>query len=136
MVTLGMLAIVGGRRGRRPPRLASWHPAGSHYDDGDVDPEVARLAGLLDELATLLAAHAQERWAEWLARDATLLRAGDGYGVLHFRSAFGGMGSLEDVILSPGPTESAADDWFRSLRTEAWNLSTALVPDTERHERG
>src|SRR5437588_343897 len=57
-----------------------------------VDPEVARLASLLDELAALLRAHSETRWAEWVAKDAALVRRGDAYGLTHFLSAFGGMG--------------------------------------------
>lgn len=92
-----------------------------------MDPEVSRLAGLLDEMVELLAAHSRMLWSDWLARDAALLREGDGAGITHFLSAFGGMGSLNDVRLEPRPD----DDRFYALKRDAWALATELQREAE-----
>jgi hypothetical protein len=59
---------------------------------------------------------------EWLARDAAFIRAGDDDGLAHFPSAFGGMGSLNDVLLRP----RSDDDWFYSSKEDAWTLATTF----------
>jgi Domain of unknown function (DUF6966) len=70
-------------------------------DDGAMDPDVARLADSLDRLAAFLADHGEERWAAWVATDARRVRDGDRRGVSHFLQAFGGMGSLNDLVFAP-----------------------------------
>jgi hypothetical protein len=87
-----------------------------------VDPDVARLVSLMSELASLLAAHSHSDWSQWVAKDAALIRAGDGYGLNHFLSAFGGMGSLNDIILDGRSDQKR----FNALKSEAWTLATAL----------
>lgn len=62
---------------------------------------MASLAPLLDEIAALLRAHGETHWSAWLAGDAARIREGDPEGLLHFLSAFGGMGSLTDLVLCP-----------------------------------
>jgi hypothetical protein len=48
----------------------------------------------------------QERWANRLQRDAKLIEAGDFRGVTHLLSAFGRMGSINDLIF---PAENGAE---------------------------
>jgi hypothetical protein len=103
-----------------------------------VDPDVERLAGTLEELAALLGAHAEARWASWVAHDAVLIRLGDGHGVTHFLSAFGGMGSLGDVVFVPADpsTQSsseadAATRRLQELRSTAWRLANDLRHEAE-----
>lgn len=62
---------------------------------------MASLAPLLDEIAALLRAHGETHWSSWLAEDAERIRKGDPEGLRHFLSAFGGMGSLTDLVLCP-----------------------------------
>ena len=88
---------------------------------------MGRLVGLLDELAALLLAHSEARWAEWVAKDAALVRRGDAYGLTHFLSAFGGMGSLNDMLLDPRSDEKR----FHALTSEAWTLATALKREAD-----
>jgi len=88
-----------------------------------VDPAIARLCAILDELVAVLAEHGEARWAAWLTRDTARIRGGDGYGVTHLLSAFGGMGSLSDVTLGNGSDADRLD----SLRREAYRLASGLA---------
>ncbi len=98
-----------------------------------MDPDVIRLADALDDLASFLVAHAEPTWGEWIAKDASSVRRGDGYGVTHFLSAFGGMGSLNDVAFHPMNGNAAsipeAEELNRQLRnlvSKAWTQADAL----------
>jgi hypothetical protein len=95
-----------------------------------MDTDITRLADALEELAAFLAAHDEPFWADWVGQDARRIRQGDGYGVTHFLSAFGGMGSLNDVTLAAGGDATddgrALDERFDTLRRSAWELAQAL----------
>lgn len=66
-----------------------------------IGPKTRRLIDGLESLASLLKEHGGPGWADWLEKDAERIRSGDSSGVDHFLSAFGGMGSLNDLWLSP-----------------------------------
>jgi hypothetical protein len=76
-----------------------------------VAHSVDHLAALIDQTVELLKAHGEEHWADWLEADARAIRARDGWGLEHFLAAFGGSGSLRDLIFHPmnGNAESAED---------------------------
>ena len=69
------------------------------------DPETAALAdqliGAATELAEFLRSFGEDGWADWVDRDVARIRAGDRYGVDHLLTAFGGMGSLSDLLIHP-----------------------------------
>jgi len=98
-----------------------------------MDEDIDRLLALLDELVGLLSANSQPHWAQWVEADAARIRQGDARGVTHFLSAFGTMGSLNDVVLEPSRRDSDAvaglgplDQRFRQLSSEAYALADAL----------
>jgi len=66
-----------------------------------IDAEVQGLAESLEYASDFLLKYGVPSWASWLAKDARLVRNGDYYGVEHLLSAFGGMGSLNDLVLHP-----------------------------------
>ncbi len=66
-----------------------------------IDAEVQGLAESLEYASDFLSKYGVPNWASWLAKDARLVRNGDYYGVEHLLSAFGGMGSLNDLVLHP-----------------------------------
>lgn len=66
-----------------------------------IDAEVQSLAESLEFASDFLLKYGVPSWASWLAKDARLVRNGDFYGVDHLLSAFGGMGSLNDLVLHP-----------------------------------
>lgn len=59
------------------------------------------LIQILDSLVVLLRQYGVERWASWVESDRNRLQAGDFGGIRHLLSAFGGMGSLGDLMLHP-----------------------------------
>lgn len=64
-----------------------------------------RLAEDLEEdvvgLIALLTKHGEQGWATWLGEALAPLRAGDPAGVDRLLLAYGGMGSLNDLVLHP-----------------------------------
>ncbi len=104
-----------------------------------MDPDAVRLADALDDLAAFLAAHKEGRWAEWVGQDASRVRRRDPDRLTHFLSAFGGMGSLNDLYIQPLSGDASSQDavalteaFDRLLLLEAaWEKADAL-----RHDAG
>lgn len=67
----------------------------------DMDPEIRELADMLETTQALLAKHEERHCSDWLAKDAQRVRNLDLYGVEHLLSAFGGMGSINDLVIHP-----------------------------------
>lgn len=65
-----------------------------------MHPEIAALVAMLQEAAALFRKHEIAHWAAWLEKDALLIQKSDFYGVQHLLSAYGGMGSLNDIGLA------------------------------------
>ena len=70
-----------------------------------------------------LRAQGEERWADWVARDAAWMRRGDFYGVEPLLRAFGGMGSLNDVLVDPANGNAATSEEAASLNRRFDELS-------------
>lgn len=62
----------------------------------------------LRELNTLLASVGETFWAQWTARAADRIAAGGDPGDV--RGAFGGMGSLNDLVIHPANGHSVPED--------------------------
>lgn len=95
-----------------------------------MSPNIENIVDLLDEAATLLRAYDQTGWADWLAKDAKRIRALDTYGIEHLLSAYGGMGSLNDVVLQrvngvDVTVDSNDNERFDKLRSEIYGLAKA-----------
>lgn len=66
-----------------------------------MHPEIEELSKTIQEAADLLLSVGEQHWGNWLAKDAALIRRSDFRGVEHVLSAFGGMGSINDLIIHP-----------------------------------
>jgi len=95
--------------------------------------DVTRLLEVLDELQVLLASRAEPRWAAWIRRATDQIRRGDANGLDVLLAAFGGMGSLNDLVLDPanGNATDAADgatatSQVRLLASEAYRLASGI----------
>ncbi|MDR7253982.1 hypothetical protein J2X46_002972 [Nocardioides sp. BE266] len=64
---------------------------------GPVEPPFQLLA----DAVRLLEGVGEQHWAAWLRGDLRRLRRGDGFAIEHLLSAYGGMGSINDVLISP-----------------------------------
>jgi hypothetical protein len=99
-----------------------------------MHPELEYLSQLLDEASELLSAHGAMQWADWLSKDARLIRSSDFYGIEHLLSAFGGMGSFNDVVLcsasdggNPARMLIAENDQLSVLRTSIYDTAKKLA---------
>lgn len=66
-----------------------------------MHPEVKEFADRLQEVSDLMLSVGERRWGEWFRADSNRVRSLDFFGVEHALSAFGGMGSVNDLILHP-----------------------------------
>jgi len=66
-----------------------------------MGPSTQKLVLELEKGAELLRSCSENHWANWLSKSATLLRRGQFNGIEHFEGAFGGMGSINDLVLTP-----------------------------------
>lgn len=76
----------------------------------------------LDEAIALLRGVNQGHWQAWLQRGRDQLADGDAHGAEHILRAFGGMGSLNDLVLAERP----ADDRLHELRGSIWCACRAV----------
>lgn len=91
------------------------------------------LISALDETVALLRSCGEKHWAKWLAGDRASIANGNAAGVTHLLSAFGGMGSFNDLFLSPANGHSlseadvsATNAKLNDLRTRLYGLAQAL----------
>lgn len=87
-----------------------------------MHPEVEELANLIQEASALLLTHGEKSWGDWLRIDARRVRSLDFYGVEHMLSAFGGMGSINDLVLSPMNGHSIEENEVANANEKFQNL--------------
>ncbi len=66
-----------------------------------MELQIERLIELLKQLAIFLERYNRTHWVSWIQKDIHLIERYDFEGMQHFLSAFGGMGSLNDVYFCP-----------------------------------
>jgi hypothetical protein len=112
-----MLALAAERQnvGRIEPRMG---------------PRTEELLTVLDELQALLRRVGERHWSSWVEASARTIRGGDLAGVEHLLSAYGGMGSFNDLFLhsTNGHEVSASEVELTNrelsrLRSRAWDLA-------------
>ncbi|TKW77335.1 MAG: hypothetical protein DI543_16245 [Bradyrhizobium icense] len=95
-----------------------------------LDPDVAGFVDLLRRIEALLVVSDARYWAGQIAACRQIAEKSDGYGVIRFLSLFGGMGSLNDVVLTRGgKILESENDVFSGLLSEAHGLAQALARD-------
>lgn len=100
------------------------------HDDLEI---AADLLSKLDRSVAFLERVGEDKWAAWLRADMTRLKAGDAYGLEHLLSAFGGMGSLNDLVIAPGnghpvtaEEAGALTAEWRVLASETYRAASSL----------
>lgn len=79
-------------------------------------------------MVVLLEKNGEAEWSRSLREMAFQIGAGRAEDVIDkVRRSFGGMGSLNDVVLQQGGIPSCDNDHFDSLRSELFNLVTVRV---------
>jgi len=98
-----------------------------------MGPKTKSLIRILDELVALLRRHGEAHWASWLESDLCRIRAGDFSGVTHFLSAYGGMGSFNDLMIHPSNGHCVDDGEVHrvnaslsDLRSRAWSFANDI----------
>ena len=93
----------------------------------------------MKQASTTLSKYNRTHWANWLSKDAKWIDNGDFYGVEHFLSALGGMGSLNDVTFHPLNGDELTEDEsrqvnqeFRKLISQAYELANNLKRKQDR----
>ena len=71
------------------------------WAEDDFDERHKRLLASLSDLDGLLSKYDENAWAEWVRRNREKIERGQRHGLDSFLSAFGGMGSLNDVVIHP-----------------------------------
>ncbi len=66
-----------------------------------MGPLTEKLVNALDECELFLRRYSEERWANWLEQVSSSLRKGNIGGIYKLESAFGGMGSISDLLIHP-----------------------------------
>ncbi len=102
--------------------------------DPTIDDQQAQLLDALDEAIQLLRRFSIDRWADWLENDRSRIDGGDTAALDHLLSAFGGMGSLNDVVIyttthqlpHKGTYEVEANEQLYDCRDRIWGLAKAL----------
>ncbi|MCM2468675.1 DUF6966 domain-containing protein [Agrobacterium vitis] len=93
----------------------------------ELHPDVAEFLHALRDLEHFLADHGEMSWANSIRQAANSVGNSDAYGLLKFSSLFGGMGSLNDLVLhKDGRMLTEENDRLSSLRDRAGRLATRL----------
>jgi hypothetical protein len=92
-------------------------------DDREADERYNRLVADLGTLQQWLADRDVSPWADWLQSSRQQIMAHDGNGLSHLLGAYGGMGSFNDLQISPA---------MQRLRTRIYDDAQALLTDLER----
>jgi hypothetical protein len=104
--------------------------------DSEFDERLTQLIANLDETATLLRDHGETHWLRWVTACRSELATCDAAAFDHVLGAFGGMGSLNDLLILGAnghlvrpEEESSVNDQLDDLRGAIWDDVSAL-----RHE--
>lgn len=93
-----------------------------------LHPEVQAFANLLHDIAALLNKHGEARWADQIKRCLASLEQSDAVGLHRFLLFFGGMGSLNDIVLQQNGTLLLSEnEQLRILLGRAWELGRRLA---------
>jgi hypothetical protein len=100
----------------------------------DLEPARAEFLEAADALAKLLQDYGEQHWAAWVTRDQQRIQQGDASGIRHLLRAYGGMGSLNDVVIHPlNGHHIAAEDIdtvnarLTQLRSRTYAAATQLI---------
>ena len=99
----------------------------------EFDARYQQLLLDLDQLAALLRKHGEDKWADKIVKDRVGLEAFESKAIEHVLSAFGGMGSFNDVFLHPSNGHSIkeeevaeVDDHLADISSQIWSNAKYL----------
>jgi hypothetical protein len=108
---------------------------GLHRGAYKLGPKTQELIRVLDELAFVLESDENTYWGGWMRKARAQLLNSDYSGVEYLLSAYGGMGSINDLVLGQG-YKAGVFEWkpghiqlnakFSALSSKAWELADAI----------
>jgi hypothetical protein len=90
------------------------------------DQTYRELLDRLGDLVALLRVCDEGHWADWLDEDQGRLLEFDGYALDHLLSAYGGAGSLTDLVIDPINGHSVAPDELGETNRRLSELRSAV----------
>ena len=97
-----------------------------------MHPEIEDLSRIIQEAADLLLSVGEQHWGNWLAKDAALVRRSDFRGVEHVLSAFGGMGSINDLIIHPINGHAVSEDQISIVNEKLELLLSSIAAKSKK----
>ncbi len=90
------------------------------------------LLEVLNDIIQLLESDGEQHWSKWIRQSRERLRNSDFSGIEHLLSAYGGMGSFNDLVIGQSH-ENGESRWreghvernsrLNELRSKAWKLA-------------
>jgi len=105
-----------------------------------MDSKTTELVKVLDELLAVLDSDGEAHWRAWIHRAKSRLDQSDYSGIEYLLSAYGGMGSFNDLVLGQTnvdgrfawkPGHIDLNRRLDVLRSRAWTLAHALRDSRE-----
>ena len=97
-----------------------------------MGPKTSRLVSQLKELSAVLHELDQDHWARWMTECARRLRQSEFSGITHLLGAYGGMGSVSDILPQlVGETSDPRVTQARHLRSDVWQLADEIRREAE-----
>lgn len=101
----------------------------------ELGPKTQKLIAVLDNLASVLESDGNTHWGSLVRKAQSRLLNSDFSGIEYLLSAYGGMGSINDVVLGQShidgifiwkPGHIKLNKRFDMLRAKAWELADAI----------
>lgn len=98
-------------------------------DSQEAEDRFQRLLGNVARTGELLTRTGEARWASWAAVVHRELTAHDAHGLKRLLGAYGGMGSLNDLVMHPMNGHSVIDADVDAVNDELTRLRSAMYGD-------
>jgi hypothetical protein len=99
----------------------------------DLGQKTHQLVAILEQIEHLLVIHGEQHWSAWITRDITAIKKYDAHGIVHLLSAYGGMGSFDDLWLCSANGHridemevTGVNDTLSALRSRAYTLAKEI----------
>jgi hypothetical protein len=86
---------------------------------------IESLVSNLETLTDLLDRHQASHWVQWMKQSMERIQSGDPYGLGFLLRAFGGMGSLNDLVLSDAQDNRRLSD----LRSAVYAAASSMTSE-------
>lgn len=97
-----------------------------------MDQAVDSLAKAVQECADFLQSFNEKHWSSWLTRNAKLIRKLDFSGVEHLLSVFGGMGSINDLVIAPINGHQVEDSRVSEVNEQLRKMLTLIYSSAKK----